>query len=256
MQKKIIISFIALIIVTGCSVKRKALTTTRESDFSASATLMVSDVKELNFTAQPFFIQRADINIVDKNNNSQRVLASIRFAQPDSFLISVRALGGIIEVARILLTSDTILVNDRINSTLYFGSNQNLSRRYGFDLMFFPVLLGDLITGQQTLPEISCLAGTTIFREFRRNYIVNYLIDCATKKCKEARVENELMRDYFAIKFDDFAEDGKLIFPRHVKINNFADFALLEMKIDRVEFGTGSGIEFIPGRNFERVEIR
>jgi hypothetical protein len=222
----------------------------------SSGMLSVSDVAELNFTAQPFFIQRADINIVESNGSSQRVMATIRFAQPDSFLISVRALGGIIEVARVLLTSDTILVNDRLNSTLYFGSNQNLSRIYGFDLMFFPVLLGDLITGAQTLQGVTCSDETAVFREFGRNYVINYFINCATQKSKRVTVETGFMSENITIEFADFAEDGKMIFPRHIRINNFADFALLEMKIERVEFGTGSGIEFIPGRNFERVEIR
>ena len=47
-----------------------------------------------------------------------------------------------------------------------------------------------------------------------------------------------------------------MIFPKHIKINNFANFALLEMAIDRVEFNVNSGIEFIPGRNYDLVELR
>ena len=254
MRKEKIIIFIVVMIVAGCSVKRTALLSTRDSDLESSVMLAVSDIAELNFTAQPFFIPRADINIVN-NNESQRVMAIVRFAQPDSFLISVRAFLGF-ELARILITSDTLLVNDRINRTLYFASNQNLKTRFGFDLMFFPVLLGDLITGKHTLSEINCSDKTTVFREFGREYIINYFIDCTTKKCRRVTVENQFMRDYISIEFDDFGAEGKMIFPKHVKINNFANFDLLEMKIDRVEFGAGSAIEFIPGRNFERVEIK
>ena len=213
---------------------------------------MVSDVVELNFTTQPFFIQRADINIVG-DGISQKVNATIKFAQPDSFLISLRAFLGI-EVARIFLTRDTILVNDRINSTLYFGSNQNLSAKYGFDLMFFPVLLGDLITGVQALQGVNCNDGKAVFREIRKNYIVNYFIDCETKKCKEVTVESG--SNYISVEFGNFGKDGKMVFPRYVKINNFANFAFFEMAIERVEFGVSSSIEFIPGRNFDRVELK
>jgi hypothetical protein len=252
LQKKIIIVFLGLIIIAGCSVKRKALPTVPGSNFTG--TLKVSDVTKLNFTAQSFFIQRADLNIVG-NNESQSVTLTIKFAQPDSFLISVRAFLGI-EVARILLTNDTVFINDRFNQTLYFGSNKNLITKYGFDLMFFPVLLGDLITAQQTFTGTNCSDGTTVLREFKQNYIINYFIDCGAKKCKEVTVENELMRDYISIKFDEFSNDGNMIFPRHIRINNFANFAILEMNIDRVEFGAGSGIEFIPGRNFDKIEIK
>ena len=256
MQKKIIISLIALIIVAGCSVKRKTLSSTRDYDFT-SAMLRVSDVAELNFTAQPFFISRADINIVG-DDISQRAVATIKFAQPDSFLITVRGVGilGIVEAARIFLTSDTILINDRLNSTLHYGSNKYLSARYGFDLMFFPVLLGDLITGTQSLQGINCSGETAVFREFRQDYVINYFIDCATRKTKKATIETGLAGDNITIEFNDFAEEGKMIFPRHIRINNFANFALLEMKIERVEFGDNSGIEFIPARNYNQVEIR
>lgn len=255
MQKKIIIAFLGLIIVAGCSVKRAKLPKVRNSGLESSEMLIISDVTELNFTAQPFFIPRADINIVG-DDISQRAIATIKFAQPDTFLITVRGVGilGIVEAARIFLTSDTILINDRLNSVLYFGSNQNIRNIYGFDLMFFPVLLGDLITGQQTLSGINCNDGTTVLREFKQNYIINYLIDCSTKKCKEVTIENEL--NHISIKFDDFVSDGNMIFPRHIKINNFANFALLEMNIDRVEFGESSNIDFIPGRNYTQVEIK
>jgi hypothetical protein len=161
-----------------------------------------------------------------------------------------------IEVARILLTSDTILVNDRLNRTLYFGSNENIKRNFGFDLMLFPVLLGDLMIGSQALQGVNCNDASAVFREFGRNYVINYFIDCATRKTKKATVETGFMNENIAIEFDDFAEDGKMIFPRHIRINNFANFALLEMKIDRVEFSANSNIEFIPGRNFERVELK
>ena len=254
MRKEIIITFLGLIIVAGCSVKRKTLPSVRDYGFSKPELLKVSDVTELNFTTQSFFIQRADINIVG-NGISQPVTATVKFAKPDSFLISVRAFLGW-EVARILLTSDTIFVNDRLNQNLYFGSNQNVKKKYGFDLMLLPVLFGDLITSQQTFTGINCDNGKAVFREIRQEYIINYFIDCETKKCKEITVENELMKDYISIEFDDFGKDGEMIFPRHIKINNFANFAFLEMTVERVEFNVNSGIEFIPGRNFTRVEIK
>jgi hypothetical protein len=226
----------------------------RYSGFENSASVKISDITELNYTAQPFFIQRADINIIS-DDGSQRVTATIKFAKPDSFLISVRAFLGI-EVARILLTSDTILINDRFNENLYFGSNQNVKKKYGFDLMFFPVLLGDLITVAQTLPAINCENGNAVLRELGKDYVINYFIDCNTGKCTEVKVESEFMKDHVSIEFDDFGTDGKMIFPRHIKANNFANFARFEIEVRRVEFNENSGIEFISGKNYTQIEIK
>jgi hypothetical protein len=135
---------------------------------------------------------------------------------------------------------------------------------YGFDLMFFPVLLGDLITGSQNLSgirnieqsEIGCNEGIAVFREYGRDYIINYFIDCETKKCKKVTVENEFMKDYISIEFDNFGKDDEKIFPTRLKINNFANFAKIEMEIRRVEFNVDSNIDFIPGKNYKQVEIK
>ena len=252
MRKAIVIIFLGLIIVAGCSVKRKSLSSAKDSDFTEM--LNVSDITELNFTAQSFFIQRADLNIRG-NGGSQKAMATIRYAKPDSFLISVRAL-SVLEVARILITSDTILINDRLNSTLYFGSNQNVKKKYGFDLMVFPVLLGDLITGSQTLTGINCNGGNAVLREKKGDYILNYFIDCETKKCKRVTIENEFIGDDISIEFDNFDKADKMIFPTYLKINNFANFASFEMEVKRIDFNVDSEIEFVPGRNYKRVEIK
>ena len=245
--------FIALflIIIAGCSsVKRTTVSSTKKPSSNESGMVKISDVEELNFTAQPFFIQRAEINIAGNN-----VIATIKFAKPDSFLISVRTLFGI-EAARILLTSDSVFVNDRINRILYLGSSENVKKVYGFDLMFFPVLLGDLITEAQSLSGIDCSGGKAVFSETRKDYVINYYIDCATKKCKEIEIEKEFMKDYISIEFDDFEKNNKIIFPKRLKINNFANFAFFEIEVKKVEFKVDSGMEFIPGRNYTRVEIK
>lgn len=252
-MQKVVIIFLGLIIVAGCSVKRKALPS-RNLNSENSVTVKISDITELNYTAQSFFIQRADITIVS-DDGSQHVSATIKFAEPDSFLISVRALLGI-EVARILLTSDTILINDRFNQTLYIGSNQNVKKKFGFDLAFFPVLFGDLITKAQNLQGINCDNGIAVLREVGEDYAINYFIDCNTGKCTEVKVESEFLKAPISIVFADFDTDGKMIFPRHSKANNFANFVRFEIEVKRVEFNETSDIEFIPGRNYTKVEIK
>ena len=251
-MRKEVILFFGLILIAGCSVRRPALTTGGAE--SGSARLAVSDVKELNFTSRPFFIQRADINIVN-GKQSQRLISTIRFAQPDSFLISVRTLAGI-EAARILLAGDSIFVNDRLNRVLHYGSNQGVKRKYGFDMAFFPALLGDLMTGSRSQANLNCNDGQAVTRVSSEGYIINSFVNCRNKKIEKIEIENEFVKNFISINFDDFEKDGKMIFPRDIKINNFANFDLIEVNIRKVEFNTDSRIGFIPGRNYERVEIR
>ena len=58
---------------------------------------------------------------------------------PDKFLISIKSHTGI-EVARIFLTGDSIMINDRINKKLYYGSTSYLKNKYGLTTAVFPVI--------------------------------------------------------------------------------------------------------------------
>lgn len=216
---------------------------------------MVSYVTEHNYTARHFFIRRAEIS-VGGNNESHKLIASVRFAKPDSFLISIRILSGL-EAARILLTGDTVLVNDRINRTLYFGSNRNVKKKYGFDPILFPLLFGDIITGNASMPAVAnCNEGTATLREKRTDCIVNYFIDCKTGKCNNITIENEFMKEYISIAFGNFDKEEKMTLPKQIKIANLANFAAVEIAIKNIEFDTTSKIEFIPGRNYDCIEIK
>ncbi|MDR2886732.1 MAG: DUF4292 domain-containing protein [Bacteroidales bacterium] len=243
-----------LLAAAGCSVKKAVLTAPATGSGNMEQ-VMASDVAELNYTARPFFIRRAEINI-DGNNKSHKLIASVRFAKPDSFLVSIRILSGL-EAARILLTGDTVLINDRINRTLYFGSNRNVKKKYGFDPVLFPLLFGDLLTGSTSLPAAAdCNEGTATLREIRTDCIVNYFIDCKTGKCNNITVENEFMKEYISIAFGNFDKEGKMILPKQLKIAKVANFATVEIAIKNIEFDAASIIEFIPGRNYDRIEIK
>ena len=82
--------------------------------------------KNQNITNNGFFIQKAEIEIVT-GEGKEKYLASIKFEKPDKYLISVKSRTGI-EGARIYISNDSILVNDRINKKLYSGNTFYLKR--------------------------------------------------------------------------------------------------------------------------------
>ena len=236
-----------LILLAGCSVKKAAFTS---DNSGVKRSVIVSDVAALNYTAQPFFISRAEINLV-AGNESQKLISTIRFAQPDSFLISVRTFTGI-EAARILLTKDSVLVNDRINRVLYLGSQDDVKQKYGFDIYYFPVLLGDLITNS---PSTTAL-GKPFSQRIGGADVINYFVNDQNLKAEKITLGHEFWEDNISISFADFGKEGKMIFPQDIRIDKFANFDRIEIKIKKIEFNTDSKITFIPGRNFSRVKIK
>ena len=108
-------------------------------------------IENQNLTKRNFFIQKAEIEILSEEEN-QKLIASIKFIYPDQYLISLKSKTGI-EAARIFITDDTVLINDRINRKLYFGKPAQLKNKYGISPAVLPVVLGDFIKGNSKLDE-------------------------------------------------------------------------------------------------------
>jgi hypothetical protein len=77
---------------------------------------ILDDIRNNNITEENFFIEKADIDLTI-NNSTNRYLFSVKYEKPDKFLLSIKSRTGI-EGARILITKDTLLVNDRIRKRL------------------------------------------------------------------------------------------------------------------------------------------
>ena len=69
----------------------------------------------------------------------------LKFEYPDKYLISIKSRTGI-EGARIYISEDTILFNDRINKKMYYGSSLYLKRKYGLTTNFLPLIFGDIVS--------------------------------------------------------------------------------------------------------------
>ena len=104
--------------ITGCSVVKRETNTDFLSE--ENQTNSYEQIRALNITNKDFNIIKAEIDI-STDNEKQKLLGSIKYKTPETYLISIRNKSGI-EAARILITSDTIMINDRINKKLYYGN--------------------------------------------------------------------------------------------------------------------------------------
>lgn len=247
---------ISLIIFTllGCSgikrAGRSAADISGGGDFTSDEIL-----KSRNLTNNNFFIQKAEVEI-STEEISGKFIASIKFVVPDQFLISIRSRTGI-EVARMFLSDDTVLINDRINRKLYHGDPEFVNIKYGIPVDIMPILLGDYVSGneQDSKPE-KCSGGLTKLGSTVKGLKVNYTVDCRKAKIVKAEQEGSMSNIISEIEYDDFERIGNIIMPAFIKIRHMRTMSNLILRIGKIESPWVGSIDFIPGSRYELIELR
>ena len=254
MQKIIVILFV-LLVITNCSVSKLRTKERYAGSDYETATLDVNKLGEYNLTNKSFYIQKAEIEI-----NSGRVkesfLASIRYRHPENYIISLRTRTGI-EAARVLIRNDSVYINDRINRILYYGSRKAVIGKYGISTDILPVFFGDYISSaSKTQPLINCNNGVTTIETVTEGLRAVYIIDCKNKRALSVSVFRDRGKDPVSFNFEEHQRIGNINFGNKVTIGNLYDYERVSIEYSKVESPWEGSFVFIPGRNYEYIEIR
>jgi hypothetical protein len=206
-----------------------------------------------NLTGKRFFIQKASVQISSKDIN-EKFLASVKFVPPDSFNLSIRSRTGL-EVARILITEDTVLVNDRLQRILYYGKPGALTRKFGISLDFIPLVFGDYIQSG-SIGDKQCMNGFTEISGSLRGSKIRYLIDCRRLKNTKLVHEGSIGNLGTEVEFDDFRKIDGIFYPSSIKVKEVKTNTVITIKIEEIERPFEGNIHFIPGNRYDLIELR
>jgi hypothetical protein len=253
LRKVIFISFL-VILSTGCSVFRA-----RDSDKygTSEGPVIGNGIKNLvknNLSGNSFFIQKADIEIYTPEG-TERIMASIKYEFPHKYLVSIRSRTGI-EAARIYISEDTILVNDRFNRKLYCGSERYLKDRYGVSADLIPVIFGDYIN--QNIPVNGleeCIGGMLKVEGVVKGTMISYVIDCKRGKSVAAIPQGSYNSEEIRMQYGDFIRTKDYFVPGKIEIEYSEKRRSVIVKIRKIETPWAGKVEFIPGSNYEIVPL-
>ncbi len=252
MQKIIGTIFILSVVLGSCSIFRKS-----ENGGKAliSATGKNSDIVKNNISNNSFFIQKASVMVTD-NNVTSRFLATIKYKLPDSVLISVKARIGY-EAARIFMTKDTLIINDRINRKVRAGNPQVLKKKYGIEPSYIFVVLGDFIIGQESLElPVNCRNGFYSDKFLVGDREINYRVDCRKKKIVKASFEGDIKTGDIDLTFSEFVFTGDLIIPGIIEVSSTASSLKAKIEIEKVVNNFQGYIGFKSGGNFDVIRLK
>lgn len=242
-----------LIFSSACSV----IKTGRNKNYGISKEIisdkLFESIKKQNITLNKFYIQKAEIEI-SSQEGTQKVLGSVKFEKPGKYLISIKSNTGI-EIARIFISEDTILINDRINRKQYYGSTQFLKSKYGITASVLPVLFGDFIDDNLYDNKSICTDDKLDRIGLIDGIKIKYIIDCKKEKIISAIPMKRMSEHNIEIKYSDFFKNGNIISPGEIEINDFLKKIKINIKIKRIESGWNGNVEFISGSRYELIPL-
>lgn len=253
-MQKIIIILILAAFSAGCSVTRNINIRDLEISKELYTGNILESIKNQNITNTNFFIQKAEIEVITQNGK-EKFLGSVKFEHPDKYLISIKSRTGI-EGARIYISEDTILFNDRINRKMYYGSSVYLKRKYGLTTNFLPLIFGDIVLEKNYRESKEICSADKINTDcLVQGIILNYGISCKKRKSISVSQLNSFAQRGIEFKYDNFIKIGNIIIPTKVELNEAQYNIAIKIDIVKIELPWTGKIEFVPGRNYEIIEL-
>jgi len=250
LQKQTLILIAGFILLSGCSVFKKA-GISGNLEINRNNINLPEELKNQNITNANFFISKAELE-VSGIDGIEKLICSIKYVYPGTYLISIRNRTGI-EAARIFLSSDTVLVNDRINRKLYYGSNKQMVEKYGFNQSVIPLILGDYLTDDLVRTESeNCINGVFKKQDKYKGIFIDYTIDCRILKVISATTGTG---NSFNLEFSRFMRIDNILIPEEIQIEDLKKMTKISIRIQRIEYPWNGSIEFIPGSGYEKIPL-
>jgi hypothetical protein len=215
---------------------------------------IIQNTERNNITNNDFFIERGEISIKNKEE-TKRYIFSVKHKNPDKYLISVRNSLGL-EGARIFLSEDTVLINDRINKRLLYGTANSIENLLGLPSSFLKMAFGDIyILNNSSKKEINQNNNKIVVSQYVSGLISKSIINSRICKVSSGEFEKNAGKGTIFFKYSKFDRNGSH-FPAVIEIKNEKVSEIVLIRIRKLKIPWAGEIEFIPGSGYKKEEIK
>jgi hypothetical protein len=244
---------ILLILTDGCTQKLIISDNNYIYD-NNSVQYTINKIKENNISNKDFFIEKANITI-KTIKGSKKLLFNSKYKIPDIYLFSLKSSAGI-EIARIYIDKDTLLVNDRIERKLLFGKPRDLEVIYGIPYLVLKRIFGDFISEEsREMISLERINNQLAFIQKSGEGTWKSVLDTKNEKVKSTEFSNDNGGEKIEIFYSKFEKEGKHI-PESIEFNDANDGINIKIKILRIVIPWNGEVEFIPGKGYIKDEIK
>lgn len=242
-----------LVISSGCTSRLFISGETRNSEIYSPEELLSRTIKN-NISLDSYLIGKGDI-LIQNGNTKSKFLFTGKFERPDKFLFSLKSFTGI-EGARIYLTKDTILVNDRVNKRILYGKPDNIERMTGIPYNFFNMVFGDLIIQDEiTGINMERVNKQLVIKQKSKNVSIRSVVETRISKVSSASLADQVRREEILLKYSKFSKEMKH-FPEIIEIQDKSRNIYAKIRLKKIEMHWDGKIEFVPGQGYTKEEIK
>jgi hypothetical protein len=241
--------------IVGCSAQRRIPGNKDTSGSAKGGKVRLSRISEQNLTLTDFYIEKAEYNI-KTNNFENNGSATIKFIRPDKYLISLKTFGGI-ELARVLLKGDSVFMNNRLEHKFVYGSDNYLKSKFGLGSKIVPLIFGDFIgETERGRTESKCDNGNSEIETTIDDIDIEYLIDCGLNKGVNIKPVLKGRGASVEISSGDFFVQENVNIPGKIEIHEKINDASIIIEIKKIQLNWKGEIEFIPGKQYDRIKLK
>lgn len=250
MQKIKRIAIIFVILLGGCGTAGKI---NLSENFCGNPEKVMDITTKGNLSEYGFYIQKGRL-IIDEGGKKTRLLFTMKYIREENYLISIRSETGI-EALRVLISNDTLLVNDRINREVLYGNPEDFRRISGIPVSLLKICVGD-IAGNDFRPvkENDIKAGLIDTYSYSSGIRLVSSIDCKINKVKKTKLYTDDEKIMLELGYSDF-RGGNLLIPATTTITDSNKNIRIKINVKRFIIPWHGDLEFYPGTGFTRKRI-
>ncbi len=241
-----------MIFQTGCTAKRIVSGSSFNSNIS-SVEDIINKVKNNNISNEGFFIEKGNLYIKRKEDFN-RFIFNCKFQKPDKYLFSFRNNAGI-EGARMYITKDTLVINDRIEKKLLYGKPEDMERVYGIPYFVLNKLFGDLDFGENVNNSFEKDENKIFLTQQSENGVWKSYLDTKNEKVKSTEFLEKNRGKIIEIIYSKFGKD-RGHFPEDIDFKDITKGINTHIHISKMVIPWNGEIEFIPGKGYIKEEIK
>lgn len=197
---------VALVVLSGCSKKFSDI-----FDRGGATALMVNDAEF------EYLSSKAKIDF-DSDASSVSGTANIRI-QKDSILWISLSPGLGIEAARVLATTDSVSIIDKINKTYSTYSFRELSQKLDFEVTYH--LLESVVLGNLMYPydreKVVKNANTYVYRQQQGSFAFENIIGAVSMKLEKIQLMDTLSENTISVNYSDFQLVDEEVLPFRIQ---------------------------------------
>jgi len=266
-RKKIVVMLLLLLSFAGCKTKQKIPIVVSNEEIKKEISVSTSKMMKLQLMSLDYewLSYRINISILDYNIKKETQSVSAFFVNRKDSIIYI-TVSKIIEIARIVLTPDSVKYVEHLSSTYYSGDYSFLNKLIGFTVnfkMIQAIFTGDDIPDFEPNTFLATVGDTTIYKsDLRKNKQINLSVSQEIKTNFQHKIiENnitEIQRKLsIFVKYCDFATvDKSQLFFQQAEISIPTEKILLNLKIKDIKVNIPGPTSINISSKYRPIELK